>query len=121
MAERAVEYPALPVAAQGANSVEWWGLLCLIATESALFAYLLFSYYFTAVQRGQAWLPSRHPSLALPGPNTLILLSSSVAVWWGEQGVKRGRRSQQLIGIAASVILGALFAVIQTFEWASKP
>ena len=43
----------------GRNSVGWWGMLCLIATESSLFAYLLFSYYYFALQRGPAWLPER--------------------------------------------------------------
>jgi cytochrome c oxidase subunit 3 len=96
-------------------------MLCLIATEASLFAYLLFSYYYIAVQRGGAWLPAAHPSLALAGPNTLVLLSSSVAVWWGEEGVKKGRRRQQLIGLLVSAVLGAIFAGVQTIEWASKP
>lgn len=116
-----LELPLLPVAARGTNSVEWWGLLCLIATESALFGYLLFSYLYVAVQRGRAWLPEPHPSLLLAGPNTLVLLSSSVAVWWAEQGVKHGRRGQQLLGLALSIVLGAAFAGVQTVEWAAKP
>jgi cytochrome c oxidase subunit 3 len=113
--------PALPIGAKGRNSVGWPGMLCLIATESSLFAYLLFSYYFFAVQRGQAWLPETHPSLLLAGPNTLVLLASSGCVWWGEEGVKRARRRQHLLGLGAGIVLGVIFLVVQGFEWKSKP
>lgn len=120
MAELAANPGALPVGASGRNSVGWWGVLCLIATEGSLFAYLLFSYAYLAVQRGQAWLPDPHPSVALSGPNTLILLASSVAVWWGEQGVKRQKRGQHLTGLGIAILLGLVFLVVQVFEWKSK-
>ena len=111
----------LPVGACGKNSVGWWGMLCLIATEGSLFAYLLFSYAYLAVQRGPAWLPEQHPSLALSGPNTVILLLSSVAVWWGEEGVKRQKRGQHIAGLAVGIVLGLIFLVVQLFEWKTKP
>lgn len=120
MADAALPPDALPLGACGKNSVGWWGVLCLIATEGSLFAYLLFSYAYMAVQRGQAWLPEPHPSLALAGPNTLILLASSVAVWWGEAGVKRQRRGQHIAGLGAGIALGIVFLVIQLFEWRAK-
>jgi heme/copper-type cytochrome/quinol oxidase subunit 3 len=110
----------LPVGALGRNSVGWWGMLCLIATEASLFAYLLFSYYYMAVQRGPAWSPEPHPDLTLAAPDTIILLASSVAVWWGEKGVKQGRRGQHIIGQSLAIVLGVLFVVIQAFEWKSK-
>lgn len=120
MADLAYADTVLPVGSRGRNSVGWWGLLCLIATEGSLFAYLLFSYYYIAVQRGRGWLPEPHPSILLSGPNTAILLSSSVAVWWGEEGVKKGRRGQHLAGLLASILLGLVFLVVQIFEWKSK-
>jgi heme/copper-type cytochrome/quinol oxidase subunit 3 len=110
----------LPVGARGRNSVGWWGMLCLIATEASLFAYLLFSYYYVAVQRGASWAPQPHPSLKLSGPNTIILLLSSVAVWWGEEGIKKGRRGRQLLGLGTAILLGIAFLVVQWFEWKSK-
>ena len=111
---------SLPVAARGKNSVGWWGMLCLIATEASLFGYLLFSYYYTAVQRGAAWSPEPHPTLKLSGPNTLVLLASSVAVWWGEEGSKRDRRGQHLLGLGVGAALGVAFLVVQAFEWKAK-
>lgn len=121
MAEAAIFDTPLPVGSCGRNSVGWWGVLCLIATEGALFAYLLFSYFYIAVQRGPAWLPDPHPKLILSGPNTLILLSSSVAVWWGEEGIKHERRAQHLIGQGLGIVLGITFLIVQGFEWKAKP
>ncbi len=120
MAEAVWNPGALPVAARGHNSVGWWGVLCLIATEASLFAYLLFSYFYFSAQHTKAWLPETHPSLALAGPNTAILLLSSVAVWWGERGVTRGRRGQHLAGLAVAIALGIIFLIVQAFEWKAK-
>lgn len=120
MADVVYRGEALPVGGRGRNSVGWWGFLCLVATEGSLFAYLLFSYYYTAVQRGPDWLPDPHPSMRLSGPDTLILLASSVCVWWAEQGVKRARLPQQLAGLALAILLGTLFVGIQLIEWKGK-
>jgi cytochrome c oxidase subunit 3 len=122
MAEAAYsrEAPLLPVGGEGRSSLAWWGVLCLIATEAALFAYLLFAYYYTSLQHGKSWSPEPHPSLAMALPNTVVLLLSSVAVWWGEQGLKRGRPRQNLLGLGVGILLGAGFSVVQVFEWKAK-
>jgi heme/copper-type cytochrome/quinol oxidase subunit 3 len=112
--------PPLPVGARERNSTGWLGLLCLIATEASLFGYLLFSYFFFAVQRGRTWLPDPHPSMSLSGPDTGVLLASSVAVWWAERGVRQGRRGRQMFGLAAAIVLGLIFLVVQAFEWKAK-
>jgi heme/copper-type cytochrome/quinol oxidase subunit 3 len=120
MAETVYPDAPLPVGGRGKNSVGWWGVLCLIATEASLFAYLLFAYFYIALQRGPAWSPEPHPSMKLSGPNTLILLASSVAVWWGEEGAKRDRRRQHLAGLGLAILLGLVFLVVQGFEWKAK-
>ena len=112
--------PSLPVGALGRNSTGWLGMLCLITTEASLFAYLLFSYAYFAVRFGAAWLPTRHPSLLLAGPDTVVLLSSSVAVWWGERGASRGRKGQLLIGLATAIVLGVIFVAVQMYEWSTR-
>jgi len=112
---------ALPLPTEGRSGPDWWGVLCLIATEASLFAYLLFSYYYMVVQHGADWLPEAHPSIAMAGPNTVILLASSVAVWWGKKGVKAGGRGQHLTGLALAIGLGLVFLVVQYCEWKTKP
>jgi len=99
----------------------WWGMMTLIATEGFLFVYLLFSYYFFAVQYGRSWLPDELPEFRLSAPDTAILLLSSVAVWFGERGLRQGSRLRHLLGLAAGVVLGIVFVVIQSMEWMSKP
>ncbi len=110
----------LPVGPTVRRGLGWWGVLCLIATEGALFGYLLFSYYYFAVQHDQSWFPHPLPSFRLSAPNTVILLLSSVAMWWGDRGVRRGARGQLLTGVSLALLLGIIFAVVQGFEWRNK-
>lgn len=107
----------LEVGSIGHKAFGWWGMLTLLMTEGALFAYLLFSYYYFAVQYGHEWLPGELPHLNLSLPNTIVLLASSVAVWWGERGIRYGRQRDGLLGVAAGLALGVLFVIIQGFEW----
>jgi cytochrome c oxidase subunit III len=110
----------LPVGSVGHKTFGWWGMMTVIMTEASLFAYLLFAYYYFAAQYGRDWIPEL-PKFAMSGPNTAILIASSVAVWWGEEGVKRDARASQLIGLAGGILLGVLFVTIQMLEWRQKP
>jgi heme/copper-type cytochrome/quinol oxidase subunit 3 len=109
------------VGSVGRRASGWYGMLALIVTEASLFLYLQFSYYYLLVWDGPGFLPREMPSFRLSGPNTVILLVSSVAVWWGEQGTKKGRRAQSAIGIGIAFLLGAAFIGVQVFEWLDKP
>ena len=119
-APEVAELGPLPVAAKGRHSVGWWGMLTLIATEASLFAYLLFAFGYSALQGGPDFSPEPRPNLMLALPNTAVLLASSATAAWGEQGVMRGRRGQHLLGLAATLALGAVFLVVQLFEWKAK-
>jgi heme/copper-type cytochrome/quinol oxidase subunit 3 len=124
MAEMAATAPGteLTIGRMAVGSIEWrasgwWGMLTLILTEAFLFAYLLFSYYYFAVQYGRPWLPA----FRLSGPNTLILLASSVAIWFGERGARQNVRWRLVLGLAVGLVLGAVFVGIQIVEWMDKP
>lgn len=97
----------------------WWGMLFMIATEAALFAYLLFSYYYMAIEVHSSW-PAHAPSLKLALPNTFILLLSSVAFWWAERQSGAGRRSEALVALLVAAGLGVIFAGVQFVEWHGK-
>lgn len=99
----------------------WWGMLTLILTEAFLFGYLLFSYYYFAVQYGRPWLPAELPSFRLSAPNTVILILSSVAVWFGEHGIRHNRKGRLVLGLLVGLALGAVFVGIQIREWMDKP
>ena len=115
------EMPRLPVGPTARRGVGWWGVWCLVMTESALFVYLLFSYYYSAVQFDAGWLPHGHaPSMRLALPDTIVLLLSSLAMWFGDRGVRRGSRVQNVAGIGIAIILGAIFVAVQLLEWSGK-
>jgi cytochrome c oxidase subunit 3 len=63
-------------------------------------------YHFTPMH---AW--------GIPAINTLLLLSSGVTVTWAHWGLKKGNRSQLILGLALTVALGATFLSLQVHEY----
>ena len=122
MAEVLLSQPKnLPVGPIGRLGLGFWGVGTLVATEAALFCYLLFSYYYIGAGAQTGWLLERSPSLKLALPNTLLLLASSGAAWFGETGVLTRRRGRALTGFGAALIMGIGFALVQGLEWKAKP
>ena len=111
----------LPVGPTGRQGVGWWGAGTLVASEAALFAYLLFAYFYTGATAPPGWLLDPAPSLKFALPNTLLLLVSSAAVWMAERGIIKGRRGQALAGLGAAFALGVVFVAVQCLDWRSKP
>lgn len=118
--ELAAERRILPVGSTDGREMGWWGMMTLIATEASLFGYLLFGYYYFAAQFGRSWLPEKLPEFRLSLPNTLILIASSVAVWWAERAIRRSRRGPAVAGLAVAILLGFAFMAIQLLEWSRK-
>lgn len=63
-------------------------------------------YQFTPMQ---AW--------GIPAINTLLLLSSGVTVTWAHWGLKKNKRAQLILGLAATVVLGLVFLSLQAYEY----
>jgi len=53
----------------------------------------------------------------IPAINTMILLSSGVTVTWAHWGLKKGDRTQLILGLMATVALGFLFLGLQAYEY----
>lgn len=53
----------------------------------------------------------------IPAINTLILLSSGVTVTWAHWGLKKNNRTQLILGLLATVLLGATFLGLQAYEY----
>ena len=53
----------------------------------------------------------------IPAINTLILLTSGVTVTWAHWGLKKGNRSQLVLGLLATVLLGFVFIGLQAYEY----
>ena len=120
MPEAAIAGRSLPIASADRNSTAWLGVLCLIATEGSLFAYLLFAYAYFGVQHASSWLPTTHPSLKYGVPGSIVLFSSSATIWWSEQGMKKGDLRQHRIGLAATILLGLAFVGLELLDWRDK-
>ena len=112
--------PTLPVGSIGSQTSGYFGVWWVIITEASLFIYLLFGYAYCAMQFPGPWPPSGPPELGLASTDTLILISSSVAVAFGEHSIKQGRRARLTLGLAVGFVLGIVFVAIQLKEWASK-
>jgi heme/copper-type cytochrome/quinol oxidase subunit 3 len=110
----------LPVGSKGRLSSGWWGMWCVLATEAALFAYLLFSYFYIAAQAPAPFVDGGAPKLTVALPGTLILVAASLTVWWGERGIMRGHAGRLRIGIGATLVLGTIFVALQLHEWRGK-
>jgi heme/copper-type cytochrome/quinol oxidase subunit 3 len=121
MTDVSLERVPLPVGSIGRRATGWWAMLFIVATEAAIFAYLLFSYYFFAIQPHSApWPPGGPPEMKLALPNTIVLLASSGVVWWGEQGIRRGRSRRLALALLIAFVLGAIFVGVQFLEWSHK-
>ena len=111
----------LPVGSPGERSGGWWGCWTLIATEGALFGYLIVSYLYLAVQTTTPWPPEGLPKLGLGVLNTAILLSSSFVVAYGERCVRRSQTRRGVLALAVAIVMGIVFVAIQMREWANHP
>ena len=102
------------------RSVGWWGMLCLISSEAALFTYLIFSYFFVALNAEAPWPPPGSPALELASVNTAILLSTSGTLWLAERRLAIGNRASSIALQGLTIALGVVFAALQTVEWHNK-
>ncbi|RST31277.1 heme-copper oxidase subunit III [Sphingomonas ginkgonis] len=111
----------LPIHGRGQVGTPWWGMLCLIATEGSIFAYLIFAYAYLGSQGLGSWPPNGPPDLKLAVPATLLLVGSSFVLEWGKRAANRGDRERGLFGVGAALLLGGAFVALELFEWSTKP
>lgn len=121
MAARAypvLEEQQLPAPVRPRQEIGWWAMAIVCATEAAFFAYLLMSYFYLAL-RSPSWPPPgiEEPRLARPSLMTVVLLASSVVLWWGERGIERGGQRRLRTGLAGAALLGAAFITLQVLEY----
>ena len=109
----------LPVGPIGRHGVGWWGVGTLVATEAALFAYLLFAYFYTGAH-GPSGLAARAAArlskLALP--NTVLLLLSSALHGGASAESSQAPRPGALLGFGVALAARASCScVVQCLEW----
>lgn len=111
---------ALPVGSIGRHASGWWGLCFLLLSETTIFAYLFFSYFYYATQPGANWIPGGPPDLFYPGLQSGAVLIGCAGAWLAERGAARGGRLWLLLGLLVTVVFGAGFIALQALDWSSK-
>ncbi|MDQ2783592.1 MAG: cytochrome c oxidase subunit 3 [Chloroflexota bacterium] len=109
------------IAGQG-RSVNWWGMLAMIASEVIFFANLIIGYLYLRVRAGQ-WPPQgiEPLELLLPTINTAILLSSALPMHGAHLAIRRGDRKGMQIGLVLTAVLGMIFLSGQAWEYTHSP
>jgi heme/copper-type cytochrome/quinol oxidase subunit 3 len=95
------------------------GMLFFISGEIMFFGGLVSAFLVLRVS-APVWPPPLQPRLPLgvTGVNTLVLLASSVAMVAALRALARGDRSALVRRLVVTAGLGALFLLVQGYEWA---
>lgn len=97
------------------------GLWTFLATEVLLFG-ALFTAYAVFRAKYPAMFQSEHLKLnrVLGTLNTLVLITSSLAVVLGVDAIRRGKARLLEIYFGATVLLGAVFLCVKYIEWTGE-
>lgn len=92
------------------------GMAWFIISEVTLFGVLIAGYVYLRVT-GLAEPPAMRPNIWLAALNTLILVSSSFVIHRAEQDNHHGKLTRFRIGLFVTLLLGALFMLLQVYEF----
>ncbi len=99
---------------EGGRGLNWWGMIFFIASEALIFANLIAAYLYLEIRSPDSW---RLANVLFPGGNTIILLLSSVTMHYAALGIRKGKQRQMIIGLIATIVLGATFLGGQVYEY----
>jgi heme/copper-type cytochrome/quinol oxidase subunit 3 len=104
----------------GTQTTASWGIVLVIVTEAMIFAALLSAYFFVR-SASPDWPQGgiAPPDLARISVFTVLLLGSSVPLFFGEAAIRRGHVGRLRIALLVSFAMGLAFLLNQAFEFAS--
>ena len=114
----------VPVSGEG-RPTPWWGMVCLIMTESTIFAGLIAAYFFYRAS-AKVWPPPgiEEPKLTLTIIMSFVLWGSSIPMIIAERGIKKGKQRALRFGLMMAWIMGAAFLgysmkdfSLEKFDW----
>ncbi len=112
----------LPVGSIGTRASGWWGAWFFLISESSLFAYLFFAYFYFSVQPSAGWPPHGPPDLIYPIPQVVVVLLGCVSATFADRAIgRRDGGAAALLGLGLTALLGAGFIALQFLDWFSKP
>jgi heme/copper-type cytochrome/quinol oxidase subunit 3 len=108
--------PVRPITPVGSNA--WLAVLMFLGAEAMFFAGLIGAFLVFRVG-STVWPPPFQPRLPLgvTGVNTIILLISAVTMRWALRRTQRGDGKHSVFWLSLTASLGALFLLIQGYEW----
>jgi len=110
----------LPMGSIGIRASGWWGAWFLIISESSIFAYLFFSYFYFSIQPPANWVPGGPPSFTYSAPQTAVVLVGCLTAWFADRSILLNRVLLALLGLFLTIVLGAGFIALQFLDWFSK-
>jgi heme/copper-type cytochrome/quinol oxidase subunit 3 len=119
--ERPYPVRPLPMGAIGASASGWWGAWFLMISESFLFTYLFFSYFYFSVQPPANWVPGGAPNLLYPLLQTAAALLGCASAWFAHRSMRLGAAPMALAGLGATWLLCSAFILVQVLDWRNKP
>jgi heme/copper-type cytochrome/quinol oxidase subunit 3 len=116
-----LQQPPLPMGSIGRHASGTWGVVFLLISESTIFAYLFFAYFYFSTQPHYGpWPPDGPPHWFYPGLETAVAIAGSLTMWWANRSVARGQSAGLLSGLGASLVLGIAFVALQFLDWSHK-
>lgn len=96
----------------------WWAVIGLITIEATVVGSFITSYLYLAAYAGP-WPPAglEPPPLLWPSANVVLLLASSVTMYWAGKGIRQGNKRQLAVGVSLSVLLAGIVLVLRTLEF----
>ncbi|MBV8776033.1 MAG: heme-copper oxidase subunit III [Alphaproteobacteria bacterium] len=114
--------PALPIGSIGLRASGLWGVVFLVISEASIFAYVLFAYFYFAVQpHSGPWPPNGPPEVSYAVAQTLAALAGCGALRWACRAAAAGARVGLLSGLSAGLVLSLIFVALQLLDWNAKP
>jgi len=99
------------------------GMALFIASEVMFFVAFFWAFFNAALGVNptvEQWPPANIEPMhtwTLPFLNTVILLSSGLAVNWAHHAVRENHRGKIKLGLLVAVLLGAIFLGVQIYEY----
>jgi heme/copper-type cytochrome/quinol oxidase subunit 3 len=98
----------------------WYGMVILVATESAIFGTLVATYVYLRFQTA-AWPPVgvRPPSITAPLVLALVLVAAAVVVGYASRAAAHGQRGTAVAALAGAFVIQIVYLGFQIHLYAA--
>src|SRR4051794_2898891 len=79
----------LPTGSIGTSASGWWGAWFLVISDSMIFAYLFFAYFWFSIQPDAHWVPGGPPSFTYSAPQSVVVLLGCASAWYATRSISR--------------------------------